>query len=101
VPEGSGRFTCYSDAAGQFGKIACGCGVPYGGANCQIGCPASDLFRSEPYVNMSQRGYWLCGRPMASDGAILSGGGYVLRGGISVAPTSGTLSGGNYTLRAE
>ena len=102
VSDGSGRFTCYGDAAGQFGKIVCGCGVSYGGAHCEIGCPASDLFRSDPYVNVAQRGYWLCGRPMASDGTLLSGGGYVLRGAVPIAPMDGSeLNGGGYTLRAE
>jgi len=48
--------------AKDFGALECGCGVHYGGPECNVGCPDSDLLLSPLYDATPRTGYWLCGR---------------------------------------
>ncbi|MBI5493522.1 MAG: hypothetical protein HY904_00760 [Deltaproteobacteria bacterium] len=92
-----------------YGKLVCGCGPNLGNVDCDLGCPASDLHSNRTLSanldNGSGRaGYWMCGQFTATSYTTpepqLSGGGYVLRGKVPVAPVERTpLTGGSYTLR--
>ena len=44
----------------QFGKLACGCGLNYGGLNCDIGCPDAMLNHEADYSYTPRSGYWMC-----------------------------------------
>jgi hypothetical protein len=101
TPPESNRYTCDDEATAAFGRIECGCGRSYGGANCEIGCPGDDLHLDPNFSIETRNGYWMCGRVVASTGE-MSGSGYTLRGYIPVGPVDGTvLEGGGYRLEAR
>lgn len=73
----------------NFGHLLCGCGISYGGLECNRGCAADQLFVEPGYeeklVPASSRLYWMCGS--FSGGATIddapSVDGYTLRGDFS------------------
>ncbi|MCK5688083.1 hypothetical protein KAI87_02375 [Myxococcota bacterium] len=96
---------CEGNAA-NFGKIYCGCGYNYGGANCEIGCPGSpdnpdnpavrnELFYDAAFKDITtEDGFWMCLRPGAASSVpeglsgtdSETGGTYNLKGNIPVDP---------------
>jgi len=61
-PGGIAGSSNYAD----FGAIVCGCGESFGGSECEIGCPAGDVFKAPLYTAVDRVGFWACGRLGAS-----------------------------------
>lgn len=102
-----------TDITTDFGRLLCGCGEHFGGGECQVACPESDLMKSDDFSTFdtdleSRSGYWMCGHISSTtypDGQTeLSGTNtnnetYTLRGEVPSTPTaSGRLEGGGYTI---
>jgi hypothetical protein len=104
TPAGSERYQCDDESRTAFGRLECGCGRNYGGANCEIGCPGDGTLTSEDFSIETRSGYWMCGRVLATSGERLSGNGYTLDGYVPLAPADGAeleSEDGRYTLRSR
>jgi len=97
-------FDCYEGVTDRFGELQCGCRTNYLGTNCEAACSSDfqELFTSGSANDGTPHlGDWMCMRPVASDGTLLTGGGFELRGAIQSMATDGTpLIGAQYTVRA-
>lgn len=79
----------------NFGELVCGCSENYGGPDCDIGCPDSELFLDQNYRVADRSGYWMCAAPSRLGPGTLTGTSgtdtYTLRGDIPLSGASGTL----------
>lgn len=120
APDERVGWYCEADPE-NFGAIHCGCGLNFGGPECEVPCAheldettgqpllgRGELFLEEGYSILDRSGYWMCGHMSASgpvsggDGVHFAepGGGYTIQGEIpiSTAHSDGPLTGGGYSL---
>ncbi len=102
-----------ADIESDFGRLLCGCADHFGGEQCQLACPDTDLMKDPAFTTFdfdkeTRSGYWMCGHITTTTypagdpvltGANSSNEIYTLRGEVPITPVSDTrLEGGGYVV---
>lgn len=69
----------------DFGRLTCGCGLNYAGANCELSCTDADLTFSAGLDLTTRSGVWMCASIAGSEGDTMTGGNVVLEGNIPLS----------------
>lgn len=112
----NGRTAC--DLTGPnvragYGELRCGCGPSFSGPDCRVGCASkgaepgssSELLMSPAYdltTPTSAQNRWVCLHPVGTSTptATMSGGGFTMRGDLSLGAFSGSTTGGDFVTTA-